>query len=340
MKRFAAVLAMLAGTALTGGPARPAAEIRVRLFSGEQPSRIELTTDDGRTVVLDAAEMSAPFESGSPVTLRTGGASTIELAHPIEVSTRNGTLLILMRLPIEHYVAAVLAGEAAGFRSEESLKAVAVAIRTYATHFRGRHAAEGFDLCDTTHCQDFRITAVNERLRSAVEATSGEVLEYEGRPIAAYYHQDCGGVTEPLAPYLGLLEDAFCVSRDREPWTLELRASDLEAAIGLADAYAIEVVERTSSGRARRLRISGLETRLLEAEAFRLTLGRRLGWDKLPSDLYEVRPSPDGFVFEGYGAGHGIGLCQKGAAVMGEQGYAYQDILAYYYPNTRIVSTS
>src|SRR5207253_7843354 len=62
---------------------------------------------------------------------------------------------------------------------------------------------EGFDFCDTTHCQDFRVTALSTRLRKAVEATSNEVLRYDGRPIPAYYHQDCGGITEPRAPYLG-----------------------------------------------------------------------------------------------------------------------------------------
>jgi len=109
--------------------------------------------------------------------------------------------------------------------------------------------------------------------------------------------------------------------------------------VGLSDVYSIEVTDRTASGRARRLRISGSATRMIDAEAFRLAIGRTAGWNKIRSDLYDVRRSGNRFVFEGYGAGHGIGLCQTGAAIMGEQGYSYKEILAYYYPNTTLASS-
>ncbi len=68
----------------------------------------------------------------------------------------------------------------------------------------------------------------------------------------------------------------------------------------------------------------------------RLAIGRKLGWDRIRSDLYEVRRSAKGFVFEGYGSGHGLGMCQNGAAAMGEQGFKYSEILAHYYPNSRL----
>src|SRR5262249_5088068 len=69
-------------------------------------------------------------------------------------------------LPLERYVAAVLAGEAAEFRSTEALKAMSVAARTYAVRLRGRHAAEGFDFCDTTHCQHIDLTGVSSKFES------------------------------------------------------------------------------------------------------------------------------------------------------------------------------
>ena len=317
--------------------AQPAEPVRVRLFSLEQPSEVRITDDGGETIHLDARKLTT-FRSNGPVTIQRGNSVTVRIPYPIEVSARNGKLVIVTELPLEDYVAAILAGESSGFRSEESLKAMAVAARTYAAHFAHRHKTEGFDFCDTTHCQDFRITAVSARLRKAVEATHNEVLRYDGQPIPAYYHQDCGGVTEPRAPYLRQMQDVFCTSRARQMWSAELTVSDLHRALAFSEVYTIEVTERTSSGRARRLRIGGSPTRMLDAEAFRLAIGRSLGWDKVHSDLYSVRRSGDRFVFEGYGAGHGIGLCQTGAAVMGEQGYTYQDILAYYYPNTTIAA--
>jgi stage II sporulation protein D len=310
--------------------------VRVRLFSIQQPSEIRVTTGDGQTVVIDARTAAPMFRNAGPVTIQRASDNAIRLPYPIEVTASKGTLLIVTEIPLEDYVGAVLAGESSNFRSDESLKAIAVASRTYAVHFLKRHKAEGFDFCDTTHCQDFRISAVSDRLRHAVNNTRNDVIRYEEQPIPAYYHQDCGGIPEPQAPYLRQLQDGFCVSRGRMQWSAELTASDLQVALGVHDVSGIEITERSSSGRARRLRINGTKVRVVDAEAFRLAIGRTLGWNKVRSDLYEVRRSGDRFLFEGYGAGHGIGLCQDGAAAMGEQGYTYKEILAYYYPNTRI----
>ncbi len=332
MKRI--VAAVVAGIA-SWLYAQSGDHVRVRLFSQEQPSAIRVTTETGETVNLDARNIKV-YRSIGPVAIQRGSSETVRIPYPIEVSTRNGTLLIVTDLPREDYVAAILAGESAGFRSDESLKAMAVAARTYAVHFAHRHQSEGFDFCDSTHCQDFRITAVSDRLRKAVAATSEELLRYDGQPIPAYYHQDCGGVPEPFAPYLRQLRDTFCTYQGRRNWSASLTTSDVQAALGSPDVYRIEVTERTDSGRARRLRISGADTRVMSAEDFRLAIGRRLGWDKIRSDLYEVRMRDNRFVFEGYGSGHGLGLCQSGAEVMGEQGYSYREILAYYYPDTTV----
>jgi stage II sporulation protein D (peptidoglycan lytic transglycosylase) len=317
-------------------PEQTQTTVRVRLFSIEQPSEVRIVTPDVQTVSLDAKNLTSPFRSAGPVTIERKNFAPVRLPFPIEVSASNGTLVIITDVPLETYVAAVLAGESSSFRSDESLKAMAVAARTYAGHFLGRHKAEGFDFCDTTHCQDFRITALNGRLLQAVAETATEVLLYEEAPIPAYYHQDCGGVPEPKAPYLRQLQDSFCVGRGGLRWSTELTASDLRSALGLSDVTRIEVMARSTSGRAQRLRFTGSQVKVMEAEPFRLSIGRTIGWNKLRSDLYEVRREGDRFIFEGYGSGHGIGLCQNGAAAMGEQGFNYKEILAYYYPNTRV----
>ena len=103
-------------------------------------------------------------------------------------------------MPLEKYVlAAVLAGEASVFRSDEALKALAVAARTYAVRMRGRHAAEGFDLCATTHCQRIDLDNVTLRLQKMADATSGEMLWYRGKLAFTPYSLDCGGHTEDAA---------------------------------------------------------------------------------------------------------------------------------------------
>ena len=129
---------------------------------------------------------------------------------------------------MDEYIAGVLAGETGNFKSDEALKAMAVAARTYAMHFGSRHALEHFDFCDTTHCQDLRIAGITDRLRKIVQSTAGEVLWYEGKPAATYYHANCGGMTEDgrfilgndeaQVPYLVQHSDTYCIRNGGTQW--------------------------------------------------------------------------------------------------------------------------
>src|SRR5580658_5479849 len=125
----------------------------------------------------------------------------------------------IVDVPIEKYVAAVLAGESSLFKSDEALKAMAVAARTYGIRFRSRHASQGFDLCATTHCQRIELGAVTPRLQAVADATAGELLWYQGKLALTPYSGNCGGRTEDVsevwpgvpAPYLRSREDPNCV---------------------------------------------------------------------------------------------------------------------------------
>jgi stage II sporulation protein D len=75
-----------------------------------------------------------------------------------------------------------------------------------------------------------------------------------------------------------------------------------------------------------------LDAREIPAEDFRIAVGESLGWNKIPSTWFEVSRQGDNFAFHGRGWGHGVGLCQKGAAVMAAQGHTSREILAQYFP--------
>src|SRR3982751_2362080 len=98
-------------------------------------------------------------------------------------------------MPLETYVARVLAGEAVRDSQPAALEALAITIRTFALANRGRHRADGFDLCDQTHCQVVRpATAATDR---AAQATAGRVLLARGGlPASVYYSAACGGRTQ------------------------------------------------------------------------------------------------------------------------------------------------
>ena len=258
----------------------------------------------------------------------------------------------IVDLPLERYVAAVLAGEAGTFQSPEALKAMAVAARTYAVRMRGRHASEGFDFCTTTHCQRVELAGITAKIQAAVDDTAGELLWYQGKPAFTPYTQDCGGRTEDASaiwpdlaePYLKSREDPYCSRRGSHAWQFSADPSRIVQALRdsalrtPAPLQNISIATRTPSGRASTLLLNGA-TRI-SADSFRFAIGRELGWNTLRSDRYEIRAAGGRIAFQGSGSGHGVGLCQLGAEQMGSEGRSYREILAFYYPGAAVGLTA
>ncbi len=301
---------------------------------------------DGQSSATNTIRISGTYQ------ITADGAPPIHADFPIEVRADAGHLLVTALIPMEEYVAAVLAGETGNFKSDEALKAMSVAARTYAMHFGSRHALEGFDFCDSTHCQNLRLAGIDPHLRQIAESTAGEVLWYDGEPAATYYYANCGGTTEDgryilgkdeaPAPYLKQHSDRYCVRNGSSQWSSEISRAELQRA--LADdgidvpgkLRAIAIVHRTPSGRIDFLRITGSGSIMVSGVLFRSAVGRHIGWDRLKSNWYDVRVRGDRILFEGRGLGHGVGLCQVGAEVMGEEGHSYREILSFYYPGTHL----
>lgn len=119
----------------------------------------------------------------------------------------------------------------------------------------------------------------------------------------------------------------------------ELLKKKLGIDFGLITAF--EPIERGKSGRLSRLKIVGTKRTLTLGKE--LEIRRALSESHLYSSAFVVDVAerdeqglPLRFIFTGAGWGHGVGLCQIGAAVMGEKGYAYHEILAHYYPGAEL----
>ena len=282
----------------------------------------------------------------------TRAALFLLLSIPLSAATlkvRIGTRTIDM--PVEKYVAAVLAGESSVFQSDEALKAMSVAARSYGLHFRGRHAGEGFDLCATTHCQRVEPEFVTPRLEKLVAQTEGEVLWYEGRAAFTCYSRNCGGTTEDAgavwsdlaAPYLRGHADPYCTRNGVTSWDWKGDAREIAAALvkaGLkapSDLQSIAISRRSPSGRASVLMLRGTQSSIpVAASSFHFAIGRILGWNTIRSDRFDVGTAGALLTFRGTGEGHGVGLCQRGADQMGREGASYREILAFYYPGTSL----
>src|SRR5208282_4051310 len=103
---------------------------------------------------------------------------------------------------------------------------------------------------------------------------------------------------------------------------------------------ALHILERTPSGRVARVEIRGASTRVMTGEQFRMALSRVMGTNRLRSNDFNVSDAGDRFIFHGFGAGHGAGLCQAGAEEMSAEGKSYREILAFYYPGAPVGLTA
>ncbi|HEV2903686.1 MAG TPA: penicillin-binding transpeptidase domain-containing protein, partial [Pyrinomonadaceae bacterium] len=161
------------------------------------------------------------------------------------VSVRSVKENVTRDLPLENYVLGVLRAEGSMESQPEALKALAIAVRTYALKNLGRHAKDGYDFCSTTHCQRFSIgnptdDRASDRLTAAVRATEGQVLLDEGgRTIDSYFGASCGGETADIATlwgtapatYLPGVRDEFCESGPHAHWTDMITRNDLLRAL-------------------------------------------------------------------------------------------------------------
>ncbi len=301
----------------------------------------------GARLALKSNRQAASVRLTGPVTIAAHGES-LTLCNPVRIGARNGELVLAVTLPVESYVERVVASESGAADSAESLKALAIVVRSFALHQPHGHA--DYDLCDSTHCQLLHWGGNASRqsaAHAATLATAGETLWFHGQRAEAWFHQNCGGRTaspqevwpgkglgrKPM-PWLASRSDSYCTAAGAREWAADLSLAELTSALaapGLARPgwKSLTVERRGESGRAVTLRVDSSE---ISAEDFRLAVGRALGWNKILSNWYEVTRQGDHFLFHGRGSGHGVGLCQAGAAAMGAAGHDSAEILAQYFP--------
>jgi stage II sporulation protein D len=222
-------------------------------------------------------------------------------------------------MPIEAYVARVLAGEAARDSRPAALEALAITIRTFALANLSRHGIEGFDLCDQTHCQVLRAAvAATER---AASATAGRLLLRNGAPASVYYTASCGGHTErPSEVWPGAEDPPFLPSQEDDAcggapvWTAQISESDLFRALRAGGfrgdrLRSVRIASRNASGRVAQLTLDGLRPEVISGQDLRVVVGRTLGWQHIKSTVFELRRQGETYQFSGRGSGHGVGMC-------------------------------
>ena len=256
---------------------------------------------------------------------------------------KNG-ITVINNVLVEDYLYGVIPKEMPPNWSAEALQAQSVAARTFALKNRKRHSAEGFDLCNTSHCQVYEGMAAETRTTTdAVNHTRGEVLFYNGSVIDALFHTDSGGMTEfseyvwgSSVPYLCAVSD---LQTQTQPWIRAIPMSEFMQKVEqngtvlgtLKEIHLSSLVvgkgsgDRSPSGRVRSAELIGTKGRIV------LSGNNLRTFFSLPSTLFDMRVGRTDVVFSGYGSGHGLGLSQWGAKALAEKGSSYKDILFHYY---------
>ena len=334
------------------------------LFSSSGSVSLDYTDPTATTVIFDLLTEKGSFY-----------ASTEDRSYRgrIQFFQAKEGLTVVNTLPMEAYLYAVLPSEMPAYWPEEALKAQAVAARSYTLASLGQFASRGYDVQGSVTSASYRgAGGESPRTTEAVQATRGEVLRFEGKPLLAFYGANSGGYTEdsrvvwgvsagmqavpdgrldvrtsPLPPaelafWLEADPPAYCATpryytQAAYRWEKWVAAAEISTRVrsetDIGDILSVVPRGRGISGRVEEVEITGTRgSVVVKGDRIRSVLGG------LRSTLFVSRPLLDSsgrplyFIFIGGGWGHGVGMDQSGAAGMATAGLTYREILLRYYP--------
>ncbi|MBI2297853.1 MAG: SpoIID/LytB domain-containing protein [Armatimonadetes bacterium] len=287
-----------------------------------------------------------------------------------------GCLTVVNHVALEDYLRGVVPAEMDPAAGAAALRAQAIAARSFAlARCDGRRGAS-YDCTVSETQAYGGADAETAATDVAVAATAGQVLRVGKQVVEAVYSQCCGGVTNDpneawaapmpgctsrydrpsegvpelleaeLRTFLSAADGSWCRSDPSFRWELTLDRAELARRLGGLAAHArrgagtgevrgIEVAARGRAGRVTSLRLRGSEGDLT-------VVGDRVRWlfgegdGALKSAFFAVEPAGDGVKLHGAGWGHGVGMCQAGAAAMAAAAKSTEEILAHYYAGARV----
>ncbi len=293
-------------------------------------------------------------------------------AYKVAVLLEDGSI---EEIPVESYVAGVVASEMPSSFGFEALKAQAVAARTYVEAQRrgmaatgaGRH--DGACVCSTSCCQVYQdvlrlgqsksqqwLQTDYNKIKNAVVETAGQYLYYDGELVTQpLFFSASGGSTEnsedvfvSAVPYLrsvsSSLENVEKYDGKKTDFTYEQLNKKIEEYIrkhpdasSPAD-YDLKDLPLDLCGADIYVesRTSGGGAALLRFGEITLTGGQVRELLSLPSADITVQKNADTVTFITQGNGHRVGMSQYGADAMADQGNTYKEILAHYYTGTKV----
>ncbi len=339
------------------------------IASGKRLDWTQVTAAGGNVVFGRIATVNGPVElaGAGDVPVRVsqavgGKARRRRYRGTLRISpTHNGAIRLINVLPMEAYLAGVLANELYPSWHVEAYKAQAIVARTYALVDRNARRRYDYDVQDSQGSQVYGGAGTETATAwEAVEATWGVAATYRvagGKRalLKTYYHSTCGGDTVAAggvfggstpAPLAGGTKCTYCRKSPKYRWptvvltkrhvTGALQRSGSASLTQLGPVWRVEVAARTGrSGRAERIRVvdTAGKSVLLRSGYWRILVGA----SKVPSTWFDIEDRGDRIALTGgRGYGHGVGLCQWGAQYLAAHGKRGEEIVRYYYPGVEL----
>lgn len=207
-------------------------------------------------------------------------------------------------LTMDQYLMGVVPREMSWGHPIEALKAQAIAARSYAEYNRGKHSSLGFDFCPTVDCQAYGdYSWEGAATQEAVALTSGVIMTYGGKTVAAYFHSDGGGHTENVEnvwsspiPYLQGVPELYPSGSSYQDWQIVLSQTELQNLVtqqkgSVGTITSIEALSFTDAGRVMKLRVTGTKGWVdFDKEQARLRDNNYRLIYRLNSRMYTVKP--------------------------------------------------
>lgn len=289
-------------------------------------------------------------QEGTVVGAKEMKEETVETASsPFTVKVKRTVTEKVENIPLEDYIAGVIAAEMPAEFELEALKAQALAARTYTVnHLLHGEKNEEYDVTDTVEHQVYKsddellkqwgseYSEKMNKIKEAVNATKGKILTYKEAPITAAFFSTSNGYTENSEDYWD--NELPYLRSVKSPWDKEspkylnqdtFTIQEVETALGITlpkDKPAYIEESRTESGRVKEI---GIEGNSFSGREVREKLN-------LKSSDFKIKQNNGHFVFTTEGFGHGIGMSQYGANFMAKEGKTYEDIVHHYYKDVKI----
>ncbi len=265
----------------------------------------------------------------------------IQYKGSVEIYQREGKFSVVNQISIEDYLKAALAAEFPNPLHPEVMDALAILFRTQAYYLATNHKETFWHYTLDQNRYYSVASIIPPHIKKAVEMTEGAILNYKGAPFFALWTENSAGHTVDFSSFFRKEKRtpppvfAPIAARDRlqHSWSHSIANQILAELLGLQQVKGIDLYMVNSSSKVYGLKIHG-ENRVREIDF--LSFQKMVGKEQLPSNDFTVRSEGEQLFFDGFGAGHGVGLCLYSAQLMAEKGDGASKILTTFFPDTEI----